>query len=61
MGGGMGMGRGMGVWPGTMPQAAPQALNPEQEVEMLKSQAQMLGQQLSEIQRRLEEFGKGKR
>jgi predicted Fe-Mo cluster-binding NifX family protein len=58
---GMGVGRGMGVWPGTMPQAAPQALNPEQEVEMLKSQAQMLGQQLSEIQRRLEEFGKGKR
>jgi predicted Fe-Mo cluster-binding NifX family protein len=53
MGMGMGMGRGMG--PGIMPQA----LSPEQEKEMLKSQAQMLGQQLNEIQRRLEELEKG--
>jgi len=57
---GMGMGRGMGVGPEMMPQAAPQAVSPEQEIEMLKSQAQMLGQQLSEIQRRIEELGKGK-
>jgi len=61
MGRGMsrGMGRGMGMGPGIMPQAAPQALSPEQEIEMLKSQAQMLGQQLNEIQRRLEELEKG--
>ena len=57
MGMGMGMGRGMG--PGIMPQAAPQAMSSEQEVEMLKSQAQTLGQQLNEIQRRLEELEKG--
>jgi len=57
MGPGMGMGRGMG--PGIMPQAAPPAMSPEQEIEMLKSQAQMLGQQLNEIQRRLEELEKG--
>jgi len=38
----------------------PQALNPEQEIEMLKSQAQMLGQQLNEIQHRLEELEKGR-
>ena len=37
----------------------PQALSPEQEVEMLKSQAQTLGQQLDEIQRRLNELEKG--
>jgi predicted Fe-Mo cluster-binding NifX family protein len=61
MGGGMGrgMGRGMGMGPGIMPQAAPPAMSPEQEIEMLKSQAQMLGQQLNEIQRRLEELEKG--
>ena len=57
---GMGMGRGMGMGPGIMPQAAPQAMRPEQEIEVLKSQAQMLGQQLSEIQRRLEELEKGR-
>ena len=56
---GMGMGRGMGMGPGIMPQAAPPAMSPEQEIEMLKSQAQMLGQQLNEIQRRLEELEKG--
>ena len=60
MGMGRGMGRGMGMGPGIMPQAEPQATSPEQEIEMLKSQAQMLGQQLSEIQRRLEELGKGR-
>lgn len=57
---GMGMGRGMGVGPGMMPQAAPQAMSPEQEIEMLKSQAQMLGQQLGEIQRRIDELEKRK-
>ncbi len=62
MGSGMGrgMGRGMGMGPGIMPQAATQAMRPEQEIEMLKSQAQMMTQQLSEIQRRLEELEKGR-
>ncbi len=72
MGPGMGMGRGMGrgmgtgtgtgrgMGPGLMAQAAPQAMGPEQEIEMLKSQAQTLGQQLNEIQRRLEELEKGR-
>ena len=60
-GSGMGMGRGMGrgMGPGGMLQAAPPTINPEQEIEMLKSQAQMLSQQLNEIQRRLEELEKG--
>ena len=53
---GRGMGRGMGVGPGIMPQA----MSPEQEIEMLKSQAQTLGQQLNEIQHRLEELEKGR-
>ena len=57
---GRGMGRGMGMGPGIMPQATPPAMSPEQEIEMLKSQAQMLGQQLNEIQRRLEELEKGR-
>ena len=60
MGMGRGMGMGMGMGPGIMPQAAPPAMSPEQEIEMLKSQAQMLGQQLNEIQRRLEELEKGR-
>jgi chaperonin cofactor prefoldin len=50
---------GMGMGPGIMPQEAPTAMSPEQEIEMLKSQAQTLGQQLNEIQRRLEELEKG--
>ena len=58
MGMGRGMGRGMGMGPGIMPQPAFQAMGSEQEIEMLKSQAQMLGQQLNEIQRRLEELEK---
>lgn len=60
MGSGMGMGRGMGVGPEMMPQAASQATSPEQEIEILKSEAQMVGQQLSEIQRRIEELEKRK-
>jgi len=59
MGMGQGMGRGMGRGMGMGPGIIPQALNQEQEIEMLKSQAQMLGQQLNEIQRRLEELEKG--
>jgi predicted Fe-Mo cluster-binding NifX family protein len=60
MGRGMDRGMGMGMGPGMMPQAAPQAMSPEQEVEALKSQAQMMSQQLSEIQRRIEELEKRK-
>jgi len=56
MGMGPGMGRGMAVGPQMMPQAA----SPEQEIEILKSEAQMLGQQLSEIQGRIEELEKRK-
>ena len=64
MGGGMGMGRGMGMGggmgAGMMPMAGPasQPVSPDQEMEMLKAQSQMLAQQLSEIQRRIEELGK---
>jgi predicted Fe-Mo cluster-binding NifX family protein len=53
---GRGMGRGMGMGPGIMPQA----MSPEQEIEMLKGQAQMMAQQLNEIQRRIEELEKGR-
>ena len=68
MGGGMGMGRGMGrgrgmgmgrgMGGGMMPLATPppQPASPEQEIEALKAQSQMLAQQLSEIQRRIEEL-----
>ena len=61
IGGGMGrgMGMGMGMRPEIMPQASPSSMNPEQEIEMLKSQTQILGQQLTEIQHRLEELEKG--
>ena len=52
---GMGMGRGMISTPGPVPQEA----SPTQEVQTLKSQAEILGQQLSQIQRRLEELEKG--
>ena len=64
MGKGRGMGRGMGmgggVGAGIMPAAgpAPQPASPEQEIETLKAQSQVLAQQLSEIQRRIEELGK---
>jgi len=51
MGRGMGMGGGMGA--GVMPPAGP-----EQELEVLKTQSQMLAQQLSEIQHRIEEMEK---
>jgi prefoldin subunit 5 len=38
----------------------PQALSSEQEIEMLKNQAQAVAQQLKEIQRRIAELEKGK-
>jgi predicted Fe-Mo cluster-binding NifX family protein len=56
MGMGCGMGRGMGMGPGIMPQA----MSPEQEIEMLKNQAQAMAQQLKEIQRRIAELEKRK-
>ena len=61
MGCGMGMSRRMGA--GMMPMAgpAPQPASPEHEIEALKSQSQMLAQQLADIQRRIEELGEGKR
>ena len=60
MGRGMGKGRGMGA--GMMPMATPppQPASPEQEIEALKSQSQMLAQQLSEIQRHIEELERKK-
>jgi len=60
MGMGKGMGMGMGMGMGVTPMPASQAMSLEQEMEMLKTQAQTLGQQLSEIQSRLEEMEKGK-
>lgn len=61
MGCGIGMSRRMGA--GMMPMAgpAPQPASPEHEIEALKSQSQMLAQQLADIQRRIEELGEGKR
>jgi predicted Fe-Mo cluster-binding NifX family protein len=67
MGRGMGMGRsmgtggGMGMGMGMMPPAPPQPQSPEQEMEVLKNQAQLLSQQLEELQRRIKELGDKKR
>ena len=63
MGKGMGMGRGMGMGSsgaGMMSPTGPtpQPLSSEQEIEALKTQSQVLAQQLADIQRRLEELGK---
>jgi hypothetical protein len=60
MGRGMGKGRGMGMGAGMMPPVSPtpQPTTPEQELEVLKTQSQMLAQQLAEIQRRIEELEK---
>jgi len=61
---GMGMGRGMGMsggmGAGMMSPASPtpQSPTPEQDIEMLRAQSQMLAQQLSEIQRSIEELEK---
>ena len=64
MGGGMGrgMGRGMGMGSGgagMMPPIGPTypSLSAEQEIETLRTQSQMLAQQLADIQSRLEELG----
>jgi len=58
MGMGMGMGRGMGA--GMMPGAAqaPQPTSPAQELEILKAQLEALTQQISEVQRHIEELEK---
>jgi len=56
MGMGKGMGRGMGM--ASMAESVPQAMDLRQEVEMLKSQIQVLEQQLNEIQRNIEKLGK---
>ena len=55
---GKGMGRGMGIrmTPPVSPALQPQS--PQQELEALKAQSQALAQQLTEIQRRIEELGK---
>lgn len=74
MGMGMGRGRGMGMGYGYMPygpqmsppgsqpppSSAPQ-MNPDQEIQMLKQQAEYLSQQLEAITKRIKELGeKGK-
>jgi len=51
---GMGMGRGRGIGMGWGMGAVP----PEQEIEALKAESQMLAQQVSDIQRRIEELEK---
>ena len=58
MGRGMGMGGGMGaeIIPPGMP--SPLSPAPEQELDALKTQSQMLAQQLAAIQRRIEELEK---
>jgi predicted Fe-Mo cluster-binding NifX family protein len=59
MGGGVGhgMGRGMGRGMGLgMSPMGPVTQNPGQEIEILKEQAQMLKQQLDEVQRRLQKL-----
>lgn len=55
---GRGMGRGMGMGGWMMPPAgpAPQPPSQEQGLEELKAQSQMLAQQLTEIQHRIEEL-----
>ena len=54
-----GMGRGMGMGAGTMPPTA-QSSSPEQELEALKAQSQVMMLQISELQRRIEELEKKK-
>jgi predicted Fe-Mo cluster-binding NifX family protein len=62
MGKGMGRGRGMGMGARIMPSGGipAQPQSSEQELEMLKAQSQALAQQLSNIERRIEELGKKK-
>jgi predicted Fe-Mo cluster-binding NifX family protein len=63
MGRGKGRGKGHGRGVGVMSMAGPasQPASPEQEIEALKAQSQMLAQQLSEIQHRIEDLEKGGR
>jgi predicted Fe-Mo cluster-binding NifX family protein len=56
MGRGIGMGRGMGIRMTPPVSPAPQPQSPQQELEVLKAQSQVLAQQLTEIQRRIEEL-----
>jgi predicted Fe-Mo cluster-binding NifX family protein len=59
MGKGMGKGRGMGMGQGmTASTNPPASQSPEQEIQTLKAQSQAISQQLSEIQRRIEELEK---
>jgi len=60
MGMGRGMGRGMGMGAGMMPTVSPTPQPPAlgQDIETLRAESQMLSQQLSEIQRRIEEMEK---
>jgi len=58
MGRGMGMGGGMGAGMMLPVSPTPQPLSPEQELDALKTQSQMLAQQLSAIQQRIEELEK---
>jgi len=62
MGKGMGRGRGMGMGARIMPSSGmpAQPQSSERELEMLKAQSQALAQQLSNIERRIEELGKKK-
>lgn len=53
---GKGMGRGMGIRMTPPVSPAPQPQSPQQELEVLKAQSQVLAQQLTEIQRRIEEL-----
>jgi predicted Fe-Mo cluster-binding NifX family protein len=53
---GKGMGRGMGIRMTPPVSPAPQPPSPQQELEALKTQSQVLAQQLTEIQRRIEEL-----
>ena len=60
MGMGRGMGRGMGMEAGMIPPASPisQPPSPDQELEALRAQSQVLTEQLAEIQRSIEELEK---
>jgi predicted Fe-Mo cluster-binding NifX family protein len=62
MGKGMGRSRGMGMGARMIPPSGipAQPQGSEQELEMLKAQSQALAQQLSNIERRIEELGKKK-
>jgi len=68
---GMGRGRGVGFAPGPGPvgpasttasyQGHPQQMSKEQEIQILKTQAETIGKQLEEINRRLQELEKEKK